>query len=396
MRHIDAGQRRARLARRHHLAFPADHLVQVAGDLCGLHSSDAASVMLAARARVDGFEVDDAERALYEDRSLARILAMRRTMFVVPTEDVGLFHAASTRGQVDTQWRRLVKMLDGADVTDGADPEAWLARVADDTVAALRERGQAVATELSHDVPELARRIEVAPDKSYGGQIGVSTRVLFLLATEGRIVRGRPRGSWRSTQYRWAPVDEWFDGRVDVDAMPTDEARAALASRWLWTFGPATAEDLQWWTGWTKTATRAALATIGPVEVDLDGQPGIVAADDVAPVDDPDPWVALLPALDPTTMGWKHRDFHLDPDLRPRLFDRNGNAGPTIWADGRVVGGWAQRPDGEVVVQVLADVGADTTAAIHDRARHLQDWLGDARFIPRFRTPLEKELCTPP
>lgn len=95
-------------------------------------------------------------------------------------------------------------------------------------------------------------------------------------------------------------------------------------------------------------------------------------------------------------MGWKHRDFHLDPDLRRQLCDRNGNAGPTVWADGRVVGGWAQRPDGDVVVRVLADVGADTTAAIHDRAHTLQDWLGEARIIPRFRTPLEKELCTPP
>lgn len=394
MQRIDASQRRARLAHRHHLAAHAGDLVRVAGDLCGLHSSDAASVMLAARARVDGFVVDHAERALYEDRSLARILAMRRTMFVVPTGDVDMFHAASTRAQVDTQRCRLVKMLAESDVTDGQDPDAWLDGVATDTLTALREHGQATAMELSRDVPALARRIVVAPDKPYGGQIGVSTRVLFLLATEGHIVRGRPRGTWRSTQYRWAPVADWFQGRVDVDAMPTDDARVALASRWLRTFGPATVEDLQWWTGWTKTATRAALARIEPEEVDLDGQPGIVAADDVVPADHPGPWVALLPALDTTTMGWKHRDFHLDPDLRPRLFDRNGNAGPTIWVDGRVVGGWVQRPDGEVVTQVLTDVGADALAVIDAQAGAVQEWLGDAVVIPRFRTPLEQQLST--
>ena len=62
------------------------------------------------------------------------------------------------------------------------------------------------------------------------------------------------------------------------------------------------------------------------------------------------PWVALLPALDPTTMGWQGRGWYLGPH-GPRLFDRSGNAGPTVWVDGHIVGGWAQRPDGEVVHQ---------------------------------------------
>ena len=48
---------------------------------------------------------------------------------------------------------------------------------------------------------------------------------------------------------------------------------------------------------------------------------------------------ALLPVLDATTMGWKHRDFYLDPEHTPYLFDTNGNAGPTVWCDGRIIGG---------------------------------------------------------
>lgn len=393
MEHVDVPQRRARLARRHHLATADDDVVRVAGDLCGLHSSDAQTVMLSARARVGGLAVADVERALYDDRSLARILAMRRTMFVVPTDDVALLHAASTRAQAATQHRRLVTMLEqGGDLDTGTDVAAWLDRVCRDTLAALHARGEATATELTQDVPDLGRRITVAPDRRWGGQIGVSTRVLFLLATEGRIVRGRPRGTWLSTQYRWAPVDTWFDGRVDVDALPADQARAALAQRWLHTFGPATVDDLQWWTGWTKTATRQALATIDPVEVDLHGQPGIMLRDDLDTVDAPAPWVALLPGLDPTVMGWKDRDFFLDPDLRRHLFDRNGNAGPTVWVDGRVVGGWAQRPDGEVVVRWLVDVGTDGVTRVEAEAAALADWLGDVRVVPRFRTPLEKDL----
>ena len=60
---------------------------------------------------------------------------------------------------------------------------------------------------------------------------------------------------------------------------------------------------------------------------------------------DVDGHVALLPTLDPTTMGWTARDWYLG-EHRAQLFDSAGNAGATVWWRGRVVGGWAARPDG--------------------------------------------------
>ncbi len=392
MQQVTVEQRRRHLARRQHLARPAEDVHEVARDLCGLHSSDAASVLLAARARVRDFVPADAEVALYDDRSLARVLGMRRTMFVVPTEDVALVHAAATADLLGRETRRLVGMLADSDVTDGADPAAWLARVSDATVEALHDLGPATATELTAVVPELGRKVTIAPETRWGGQFGVSTRVLFLLATEGRIVRGRPRGSWLSTQYRWAATDTWFDGRVDLDAWEPADAHVELARRWLRAFGPATADDLRWWAGWTKGRTRTALAALRPTEVDLGGTPGLLAPGDELDDGPVDPWVALLPSLDSTIMGWTDRDHVLDPELRPVLFDRNGNAGPTVWADGRVVGGWAQHPDGEVVTRLLVDVGRDVAAAVEAEAAALTGWLGDIRVTARFRTPLEKEL----
>ena len=78
--------------------------------------------------------------------------------------------------------------------------------------------------------------------------------------------------------------------------------------------------------------------------------------------------------------------------LGASLFDRNGNAGPTVWWGGRVVGGWAQRTSGEIVHRLLEDVGAEADAAVAAEAASLGDWLGDVRITPRFRTPLEREL----
>ena len=127
------------------------------------------------------------------------------------------------------------------------------------------------------------------------------------------------------------------------------------------------------------------------MEVDLDGGSALVLADDVDVEPETEPWVALLPALDPTVMGWTERQWYLG-DHRSALFDRNGNAGPTIWSDGRVVGGWAQRKDGEIVVRLLEDVGAEVEAQVAESAASLQQLYGDVRAIPRFRTPLEREL----
>ena len=118
---------------------------------------------------------------------------------------------------------------------------------------------------------------------------------------------------------------------------------------------------------------------------------GLVLAGDAEPAPEPEPWVALLPGLDPTTMGWQERGWYLG-DHRPHVFDRNGNAGPTVWIDGRIVGGWAHRKSGEVVFRLLEDVGAERVALVAATAAELERWLGEIRVVPRFPAPLDKEL----
>jgi hypothetical protein len=388
MRRIGIEERRARLGVRHHLAATARAgVVEAARDLVGLHATDPATVYLAAQARMAVPEVAAVERALYDDRALVRILGMRRTMFVEPVELMPVVQAACTDAIAVQQRRLLLDMVGRAGLAD--DPAAWVEEVGTATVKALEARGGATATEVAQDDPRLRQQIVVAEGKPYEARQSVVTRILLVLAAEGRIVRGRPRGSWVSGQYRWSVVDAWLpDG---VPQWSTQTAQVELVRGWLAAFGPGTAADLKWWTGLTLGQVRRALAQAGTVEVDLDGTPGLVLADDLDPVPAPQPWAALLPSLDPTTMGWAGRDFFLGRH-RPVLFDRNGNAGPTIWWDGRVVGGWAQRRSGELALRLLEDVGTVATAVIEAEAARLADWLGPVRVTPRFRTPLEREL----
>jgi hypothetical protein len=327
------------------------------------------------------------DEALYERRSLVRLLAMRRTVFVVPVEDAAIVQAAAATGVARTERRRTEVLVEQA---GNPDPAAWLREVEAATMTAIDGRGEVTAQELARLVPDLAARVLVNPGKPYAGEVSMASRVLLTLAVEGRLVRARPLGTWRSSQYRWSPIARWLG--APLAAVPVAEAQAELVRRWLGRFGPGTEADIRWWTGWTARETRAALAAIGAMPVQLeDGEPAHVLPDDVEPGAASDPWVALLPPLDPTTMGWKGRDWYLGPH-RAALFDTAGNAGPTIWANGRIVGGWAILPSGEVVTRLLDDVGREATAAIEDERARLGAWIGATAVAPRFATPLAQEL----
>lgn len=390
MHRIGVAERRARLSVRHHLvpaAAAPDVLTAVRG-MVVLHATDPTTVFLSARARVAGHRVPDLEAALYDDRTLVRMLGMRRTVFVVPVELAPVVQAACTRAVAVTERRRTVRFLREGGVTD--DPEPWLAAVEKETLDALRRRRSALSTELSAEVPALAERMVFDAGTPQEVSQSVASRLLPLLAAEAQLVRGRPRGTWTSGgQYWWSTAEDWLPG--GIAELPAEESRARLAGEWLRTFGPAPAADLKWWAGWTVAQTKAALAAVGAVEVDLDGTPGVVRPDDLDPTPVGEPAAALLPGLDPTTMGWKDRGWFLGDHAR-ELFDTNGNAGPTIWWEGRVVGGWAQRKSGEIVLHFLEDAGTEASAAAAAEAERLRDWLGPARVTPRFRTPLERRL----
>ena len=385
MRMFDVAERRARLGRRHHLApgnRAADVRAAAEGVVC-LHATEPSTVHLAAWARVDGVTVADVDKALYVDRTLVKHLCMRRTLFVFRRELFGVIQAAASDRVADQERRRLVKQVEKAGlVEDGA---VWLEEASAATLRALAVLGEATSTELRAEVDLLQGSTVYAPHKSYGGSVPVGPRVLTCLSAAGRIVRASNRASWTNSRPAWALTSTWL-GEQPAEP-PEREARAELVRRWLHAFGPATVADLKWWLGSTVVAARTALADVGAVEVDLHGEPGVALADDLEPVTAPEPYAALLPGLDPTTMGWQRRDWYLGPH-REALFDTSGNGGMTAWWDGRIVGGWNQTPDGEVVLQLLEDVGADARAALGRRAAELTSWFDGVVVAPRFPSPL--------
>jgi Winged helix DNA-binding domain len=385
IRPVSVAERRRRLAVRHRLAARADTAAGAVTGIIALHGTDPASVYLSVRARTNDVGLAAVDHALYTERALVRMLGMRRTVFVVPAGLVPVIQAACTDQIAERLRRQLTQVVQEAGIAP--DAATWLKETGEATARALAARGSATGAELARDEPRLRTQIVAAQDNPYGGAVNLTTRLLTLLSAEGLIVRGRPRGGWTSTQFTWTAAG-------DQPRPPAAAARAELARRWLLAFGPAARADLQWWTGWTAAQVRQALGQLEVTEVDLDGTPGVMLAADEDQPDAAGPWAALLPALDPTAMGWRMRAWYVG-EHAPALFDRSGNIGPTAWWDGRIVGGWAQRRDGEIAVRLLEDVGAEASAAIAAEAQRLRAWIGDdpkTRITPRFRTPLEREL----
>lgn len=387
-------QRRARLGVRHRLAGVArtDDVATITDSLVALHSTDPATVYLSTMARMRHPSIEAVSTALYDDRTVVRHHAMRRTLWVFTPQVAKWAHAACTTALAAKQWQRLAQLVEESGIAvDGA---AWVASARRDTLAAMHRLGTATARQLGREVPALTAKLALAPDKPYAATQGAHTRLLTNLGFDGLIVRGRPSAGWTNSEYPWALMSDWLGS--PIKGVDTATGAAELTRCYLDRFGPATTADLQWWAGWTAGVARRALSAVEAVEVDLSsGGTGWILPDDE---DAPRvaPWIAFLPALDPTTMGWKERSWYLAEHGRfgHSLFDRSGNAGPTIWVDGEVVGGWMQRKTGDVAYLLVADVPRTRQKQIAAEAVRVAELIGDARVNVRFPAPLQKELAT--
>lgn len=384
MRVFTVAERRARLGRRHFLSAPGASVDEVTAALVGLHATDPTTPYLSLWARVPGFQRADLDTALYEDRRLVRQVAMRRTLWAVPTTRLPAVQVASSDRVADTESRKLIADVQKAGVA--ADGSAWLESACAAVLGHLDDNGPTGAADLRAALPELAGTWDPAPGKPWGGATALAPRVLTVLDVRGDIVRGRNQGGWTSSRPLWCSTRGWLG---DLSPAESDSAAAELVRTWLRAFGPATVADVKWWFGHTLGWVRRALVDIGAVEVDLHGTPAVALPDDLDVEPEPEPWVALLPGLDVTTMGWTERDWYLDGH-REQVFDTRGNAGPTAWVDGRVVGGWRQTEDGRVEVQVIGDVSRHARKLLQRKGDELSEWLDGTRIRPRFPSPLTK------
>lgn len=115
-----------------------------------LHATDPTTIGLSAWARVEGMTAADLERAMYVERSLVKHMAMRRTLFVFPREEIPLLEGSLVAGE----------------------------------------------------------------GKPWGGSVPVGPRVLTVLSAEGLIVRASNDGAWTASRPRWTATSAWLGAEL--------------------------------------------------------------------------------------------------------------------------------------------------------------------------------------
>jgi hypothetical protein len=383
VRLISDDERRTRLGRRSGLAVPYGSVEEATRAMTCWHATEPASVHLAAWART-GASRGLVDKALYEDRSIVKQLAMRRTVFVFPRELLpAVWGSAAARVAVQ-QRAQLARDVVKHGVT--ADGESWVEQTCAAVLARLRSEGPTTTLKLREALPVLDARMSLSPGTTWAAEVSVAPRVLTTLAASGAIVRGANDGGWKTSRPRWTATEDWLD--APAAALDETTGYAELVRSWLRTFGPGTEADIVWWLGATKAAVRLALSEVGAVEVALEsGESAFLLPDDLDEAEPVEPWAALLPALDPTTMGWKQRSWYLGEHAEV-IFDRNGNGGPTAWWNGRIVGGWRQEEDGTVVVVAAEQLPATAARALAAKAEELTGWLDGEVVRSIYQSPL--------
>ena len=221
----------------------------------------------------------------------------------------------------------------------------------------LADGDELSARALREELPALSGRVRVGADTKWAADVSIAPRVLTQLGADARIVRGRNAQPLAGLAAA-VDLDVGLAGggpRAARRGGGLCRARTALAAHLR-----ARHRDRHRVVAGLRPSPRSAgrWPTLGAVTVSLDsGDTGWLLPDDLEPEPPVEPWAALLPVLDPTLMGWKQRDFYLDADHTPYLFDTNGNGGTTAWWNGRVVGCWVQDPDAVVRVVLREDVG---------------------------------------
>ncbi len=258
----------------------------------GLQDSVPRSGVLSLHARTEDVEPDS-----WEDASLVQIW-FRGADYIVPRADVGVFTLGTYPRDTDRG--------------------AALERIADDIhrVTAGRTLRVAEVTKLlGHERPLPLRHSSIT---------------------------GRTHIRWDARDIWLIPVE-----RPDIDV---EDARRALARRFLHWYGPATTAMLARWTGVKPADARATWKGIEEelVPLDLQGEHRFMLAADLEALEQAEPisGVRLLPMDDPYT---KYDRALLVPDasLRDLVLPPYG-LGPgyapgAVLVDGEIVGGWERQ-----------------------------------------------------
>jgi hypothetical protein len=190
------------------------------------------------------------------------------------------------------------------------------------------------------------------------------------------LVQLPPRGLWNAGgQATWSTAEDWLGGPLETDRAPD-----AMLLRYLEAFGPATAADMQAWSG--LTGLREVADRLRPrlrIYRDERGRalydvPGAVLPDPETPAP-----VRFLPEFDNVLVAYSDRTRIIPDPHRARVVHDLGT--PMVLINGVVAGTWKVAPGDDVAVLRIATFErvskADRTSLEEEGRRLLAFVAGD-------------------
>jgi hypothetical protein len=302
------GLNRATLARQMLLSRERVSPAEAVERLAGMQAQEAKPPFAGLWTRLERFRRDDLLAALRE-REVVRATWLRATLHLVRAGDY-----LALRMALDPMLERAMRGF-GAQV-----PVEELLPVARTLVEQAPRNFNELRGLLSEAFPEVNERA-----------LGYIVRLKLPLVM---VATGDPWGFPSVADFTLA--DEWLGAKPD-----TGDAPHELVRRYLAAFGPATAADVQTWSG--LQGVRAVLAELrdelhvvedegGRTLFDLPGAP--------RPGEDTPAPVRFLPAFDNLVLSHADRTRVLADEHKGRVTTRNLRVRPTFLVDGFVAGTW--------------------------------------------------------
>ena len=333
---------RSRLDRR----APAEELVAVVRETCGVHAQLESGAELAISARVEGVTRDDVREALWESRALVKASTLRTTLHLHPADEIALWKSAYPPRASEAAWRKWQELTE-------------------DDVAQLRET---VLAALDDGEPRTRNEIGAAVGGAFGARIAADSWGHLLAPSADLLCHGPPRGR----NVTFVRCDRWIAGWRAVD--PADGLVEA-SRRYLDAYGPARRDELEHWLA--RRLPDGAFAALELEEVDVDGRTSLALAGTELPDAAPS-GVRLLSHYDVYVVGCHPREL-LIPEERTRIFHGGAGPNPALLVNGVVAGTWRREKRGrrmEIRVEPFRRLTAAQRRALAAEAARVAAWYG--------------------
>lgn len=381
MKEINEDQINSFCMKKQHLTEESkiNDIVKITKDIGGLHATSSATTYLSLFARTNKFKKEYLNKELYVKRNLGKVRYVRGTIYVLPRDMIPFaysalksfidplsckyaeYHGISKR-EYQKVSKPILKVLDGKALT--------------------------------------AKEIK----ESVGAKSKIS-QILNLMCDDGQLIRAEPKGGWKSNLHTYRRMDQYFPG-LELHSLDETEAKKEVIQKYIHSFGPATLNDITWWTKFPRTKIRDILENdedkIVQVKVSEYNEPYYILKSQKKALQSTIVKkkfnFSLLPVLDPFIMGYKDRTRYIDTECFQYVFDRSGNGTSSIFVDGRVRGVWdfSEKPKPRVKLFYFMDMKKEDEKKIQTKAKNIGKFIAGCEVeIKKYRDmiPLPKRTA---